>query len=383
MTNIRLHRRTFISSTILAATAVATTAMATTVMATERKITTGVTPAHPLSLPIKVGQIGTGHSHAAGKWETIRRFPTLFDVVGIVESDADRRQEIQRRPGPYQNANWISEAELIDRAALVVVETDVPELVPTAQRMVALGKHIHLDKPGGTNLADFANLLQTAEGQSVIVQMGYMFRYNPAFVFLFDAIREGWLGEIREIHGSIGKMASVELRQQLRRYPGGGMFELGCHLIDAVLTVMGAPDKVKSFSRQTRSDGFADNQLAVLEYPRANATIRCNHVDPFGGPRRQFSVIGESGSIEIRPLEPAKLKLMIDRQQNFSRQDVNRQSSYGRGTHEVDFPAAGRYDGDFQDLASVLTGHKPFHWGYPHDLAVQRTVLQASGAMDS
>ena len=46
---------------------------------------------------------------------------------------------------------------------------------------------------------------------------------------------------------------------------------------------MGAPDKVHAFQRQTRSDdGLADNQLAVLEYPDALATVRSALMDVDG-----------------------------------------------------------------------------------------------------
>ena len=36
--------------------------------------------------PIKIGQIGTGHSHASGKMRVYRASPD-FEVVGIVETD--------------------------------------------------------------------------------------------------------------------------------------------------------------------------------------------------------------------------------------------------------------------------------------------------------
>lgn len=339
------------------------------VLAISARLSAATTPGETTSLPIKVGQIGTTHSHAAGKWETIKKFPELFQLVGISEPDHDRQKQVKKRPGPYRDANWISEAEIFDKASLVVVETDVPDLVSTALRAIQAGKHIHLDKPGGTNLADFAGLLKEAERRQLVVQMGYMFRYNPAFVFMFKAVREGWLGTIREINGAIGKQANAEMRRELAAYPGGGMFELGCHLVDSVVTTLGAPDRIHAFNRYSRDDGFADNQMAVFEYADATATIRCNHVDPFGGPRRQFSVVGDAGSIEIRPLEPPNLTLMINRDHG----------QYKKGVHRVEFPRGGRYDGDFRDLAAVLSGQKEFAWDYAHDLAVQRAVLEASG----
>ncbi len=307
--DLRIHRRSMLATASWAAVA--------------PSLLAAVKPGNTSELPLKVGQIGVAHSHASGKWQTLHKFPELFDVVGITEPNESLRRKTIERGGIYRDANWIHEDELLQKATLVVVETDIPDLVPTARRAVAAGKHLHLDKPGGANLIDFADLLKEAQLQQVVVQMGYMFRYNPAFTFLFQAVRDGWLGQIREINGAIGKQADDGLRDEIGRYSGGGMFELGCHLVDAVVSVLGTPSRVHAYNRETRNDGLADNQLAILEYPNATAAIRCNHVDPFGGPRRQFSVIGDAGAIEIRPLEPPKLTLMIDRQRG----------DYKKGSH--------------------------------------------------
>ena len=52
------------------------------------------------------------------------------------------------------------------------------------------------------------------------------------------------------------------------------MYIFAGHLIDLVLMILGKPDKVTPFLKQTRNDGLIDNGLAVLEYPRATATVR-------------------------------------------------------------------------------------------------------------
>jgi len=112
-------------------------------------------------------------------------------------------------------------------------------------------------------------------------------------------------------NAAIGKLAPAATREEMQDYPGGGLFELACHLIDAVVTVLGRPAEVRACSTPTRDDGVKDNQLAVLVYPRATATIRCNHADPFGGPRRFLSVTGTQGTMEIRPLESGRFWLSL------------------------------------------------------------------------
>ena len=43
--------------------------------------------------------------------------------------------------------------------------------------------------------------------------------------------------------------------------------------------------------------------------------------------------------------------------------------------------ALARYEADFEDFAKVIRGEKALAWTPTHDLAVQETVLKASGLM--
>ncbi|KPK41100.1 MAG: dehydrogenase [Phycisphaerae bacterium SG8_4] len=324
--------------------------------------------------PIKVGQIGTAHAHAAGKMSTLRKLTADFEVVGIVEPDPERRKDAERRSA-YRGLKWISEEQLLNTPGLqmVAVETDIPDLVPTAMRCVSAAMHIHLDKPAGLALSAFKNLLDEATRHRLTVQMGYMFRHNPAFRFCFQAAQKGWLGDIFEVHGVISKTIGAEQRKIIAAYPGS-MFELGCHLIDAMVKVLGRPDKVTGFSRRTRpeQDDLADNQLAVFEYARCTATIRSALVEVDGQKRRQFVVCGDRGTVEIRPLEPPKLLLALDR-------SVGR---YKKGYQEVELPEMpGRYDDQLIELVRIIRGEKESEYPPEHDLAVQEAVLKASGAV--
>jgi len=181
---------------------------------------------------IKIGQIGTTHAHAAGKMATLRKLSEDYEVVGIVEPDPDRQGQLKNHSA-YRGLKWLSEEQLLNTPGLhaVAVETDITELVPTGARCVSAGKHIHLDKPAGLSLTEFRTLLDDATRRQLTVQMGYMFRHNPAFQFCFQAVQKGWLGEVFELDGVISKTINAQQRQKLVPYPGA-MFELGCHLVD-------------------------------------------------------------------------------------------------------------------------------------------------------
>jgi len=327
--------------------------------------------AKPKPPRIRIGQIGTAHGHAAGIMDTMRASED-FEVVGIVEPDPERRARAEKSK-TYAGLPWLTEEQLLNTTGLqaVAVETAVKDLVPTGARVIAAGKHLHLDKPGGESLPAFKALLDDAERRRLTVQMGYVFRYNPAFVLLGQLLRDGALGEVFSIDTTMSKLLDPASRREALPYRGGSMFELGGHIIDAVVTVLGRPQKVTPHRRSISSigDGWSDNDLAVLDYPKATVTVRSAMVEVEGGARRQFVLCGTRGTFDIRPLEPAAVRLALDAPHG----------EFRKGYQDVKFPKVGRYDGDFIDLARVIRGEKTFAFPPAHDLAVQETLMLASG----
>jgi predicted dehydrogenase len=328
--------------------------------------------AEPAKAKIKLGQIGVGHAHAT-KLEVYRRSED-YEVVGIVEPDKALREQAASAAA-YRDLPWLSEEQLLSTPGLqvVTVETRVRDLLATAARCIAAGKHIHLDKPAGASLPEYKRLLAAAAEKKLLVQMGYMYRYNPAVLLMRNALKEGLLGDLFEVHTVMSKVVPPADRKELAEFNGGIMFELGCHVIDLVVGVLGKPEKVHPFPRISgrHGDGLADNMLAVLEYPQATATVKSSALEVDGGSRRHFVVCGTAGTCHIQPLDAPNVRLTLDRDRG----------EYRKGTQEIRFGNYSRYVGDAADMARILRGEKECDFPYDHDLAVQETVLRAS-AMD-
>jgi predicted dehydrogenase len=245
----------------------------------------------------------------------------------------------------------------------------------TAEECLAAGKHIHLDKPAGESLPQFQRLLEEAARKHLAVQMGYMFRYNPAVLMLREFLKNGWLGEIYEIHALMSKVVGNSERLKLAEYPGGIMFELACHVIDLVIGVLGKPDQVHSFARKVgpQDDQHLDNMLAVFEYPKAIASVKGSSVEIDGGERRHFVACGTQGTFHIQPLDAPSVRFTLNQPRG----------KYGKGYQEVRFGNYPRYVGDAADLAKIVRNEKAPDYSYEHDLIVQETVLKASGLKTS
>ena len=319
---------------------------------------------------LKIGQIGVGHAHASKL--AVYRNSADYEVVGIVEPDQELRRRASESPA-FRDLPWLTAEQLLNSPGLsaVLVETRVRDLLATARQCIAAGKHIHLDKPAGASLPQYQQLLDAAARQNLLVQMGYMYRYSPAFVLLRQFLKDGWLGDVFEIHTVMSKVVPDSDRRELAEFSGGIMFELGCHVIDQVISVLGQPDRVHSFARHSgkQADGLADNVLALLEYPRATATVKSSAQEVDGGARRHFVVCGTGGTFHIQPLDNPSVRLTLDRDRG----------AHQKGAHELPLPKFTRYVADAADMARILRGEKGVDFSYAHDLAVQQTVLAASG----
>ncbi len=113
--------------------------------------------------------------------------------------------------------------------------------------------------------------------------------------------------------------------------------------------------------------------LAVFKYPAATASVRSTAMEVEGFARRHFTVCGTEGTFHIQPLDnpSARVALSVERE------------GYVRGYQEVTFPSFTRYVGDAADMARIIRGEKASDFSYEHDLAVQQSVLEASGLLPS
>lgn len=320
---------------------------------------------------IKIGQIGTGHAHANGVFRSLREVIDDYEIVGVVENDPKLREKMA---DVYSGIPSLTEEQLLNTPGLqaVVIETEVHDLLPTAKRCIEAGMHIHLDKPPGESYSDYKSMMDDATQRKLTVQMGYIYRYRAPFQFCYEAVRKGWFGDIFEVHSVMSKKVGSASRKKLAQFAGGSMFEIGCHVIDATIKVLGRPHKVTPYLRQTHPDrdSLVDNQLVVLEYPNAIASIRSALVEYQGQHRRQFTVCGEHGTFDLRPSGGTQFRLALERPQG----------KYETGYQDVTLrPGPRGFITAFRNLAALIREEKENDYPPEHDLAVHEATLLASG----
>jgi len=324
---------------------------------------------------LKIGQIGIGHNHGADKMLTARKFPDLYEVIGYAEPDENWIEKRGTLPA-YEGLKRMSVEEIIEKSDVVIVESDVWNLTKYAKMCVEAGKHIHMDKPASGTLEQFKEVLDTAKKKDLVVQMGYMYRYNPAIRMCLEDFKSGKLGEIYSINAEMSTFHSVVYKKWLTNFKGGIMYILGSHLVDLIVYMLGEPKKVTSFLKHTGLDGvdFEDNNLAVLEYDKALARVFVSSVEVNGWGRRQFMVSGSKGTYNIVPIE---------RKCHVTYSDTTiATNGYADMKQEIEVPDVSndiRYDIMMSDLYEYVTGTKKNPYTYEHDYLVQKVLYEICG----
>tara|TARA_B100001057_G_scaffold187014_1_gene187855 strand:+ start:35233 stop:36189 length:957 start_codon:yes stop_codon:yes gene_type:complete len=132
---------------------------------------------------IKFGVIGAGH---LGKIHLDILNNSSFNLVGFHDTDVITSKKLAKDKGYtfYENINFLIES--IDAAIIVSPTTTHYEI---AKKCLKKGKHIFVEKPLTNNSIEAKEIERLANENKVIGQVGFVERYNPAFISCREFIK--------------------------------------------------------------------------------------------------------------------------------------------------------------------------------------------------
>ena len=316
---------------------------------------------------IKIAFLGGSHSHAKEKVKVVQESPS-YELAGLFEEDPQLREYYQRSGVMLLSRDQILNEKSIE---VVAVESAVKDHAAHASLVLRAGKHVHVEKPPADDLNAFQGLVAEARKKHLLLQVGYMWRYNPGFTAALEAARQGWLGKVYLLRAMINTLISSDRRPEWGQFKGGQMFELGSHLIDPMVRLMGRPIKVTSTLKHHSSleDSLMDNTVAVLEWDSCLGVITSATLQPGAGPHRSLEILGSNGTAIVRPIEAPVLQLDL----------AKPAGPYQAKTQQVSLAAYRRYVDDFVELAQAIRAPKPLSVSLDEELLIQETLLRASG----
>ena len=126
--------------------------------------------------------------------------------------------------------------DFINQVDGVVVVTPAQSHFPLCQEFLEAGKDVFVEKPITLDNAESQQLAELAAKHQRILQVGHILRFDPATLWLRDAIQNGEFGQVNMIRGHFGGFKRP-------RNDSGVMFADGIHFVDLFNFLLGALPK--------------------------------------------------------------------------------------------------------------------------------------------
>ena len=238
---------------------------------------------------IRVGVIGVG----AMGWHHARNYSELADVtlVAVADTDPSRARAVAER---FHCRAYSDYKEMLAQETLDAVSIAVPTHLHYRIACDTLNARLHtlVEKPLTNNLAEAADLVQTARTRQIKFAVGHVERFNPAVQELKRRLDAGELGKpsslvARRVGVMPPRVKDVDV-----------ILDLAVHDIDIAMFLLGRkPDQIAvSADHALLSDRF-DHSEIFLRFGETGCFIQANWITPIK--IRTLSVTGDKGHAEV------------------------------------------------------------------------------------
>lgn len=299
--------------------------------------------------------IGYGYAGRCFHSYLIDITPSL-ELYGVVSSSPEKREAVERDRGcrAFGNMDDVLADPAVD---LVVLATPNHVHCPQAVRALEAGKHVVTDKPMCLNLEECDRMIAAAQRNGRILSVFQNRRWDGDYLTVRKLIDEGRLGDVRWMEMAWqGFGPNGRWRGQADK-GGGGLFDLGAHMIDQALQIFPAPvetvycrmhhdfEEVDVESEALTVLTFADGRTVVVDTSRL-AAIR----------KPRFYVRGTRGSFRKYGLDPQE-GAMCREDIDGAREEPAACGVFSDGRNEDPVPTLpGRWRCYYENIASAIRG---------------------------
>ncbi|MBB5190467.1 putative dehydrogenase [Silvimonas terrae] len=254
---------------------------------------------------LKVALVGYGYAGKTFHAPLIVAAPGLH-LTTVVSSDPAKVH------ADYPDVNVVAHAAeaLADpQIDLVVIAAPNDQHFPLAQAALAAGKHVVVDKPFTTTLAEARNLIAQAKEVGKVLSVFQNRRWDADFLTVKKLLADDDLGRVVHFESHFDRFRPV-VRQRWREAAGLGnglWFDLGPHLVDQALQLFGRPEAVYADLAVMRDEAVATDYFHVILRYEGLRVILHGSTLVAGGPR--FVIHGDKRSFIKQGLDTQEAQL--------------------------------------------------------------------------
>jgi predicted dehydrogenase len=231
-----------------------------------------------------------------------------------------------------ENHRGVNARALFRKIDAAVVVTPAPTHFEICGELLQMGKDVFVEKPITLLSREAKELSTLAERSGLILQVGHIFRFDPASLWMRDAIAKERFGKLKMLRARFSGFKRP-------RQDTGVTFADGIHFIDLFNFLLGAtPGRVHAVLRDFLGRGMDDESLIVLDYNRGDgapvlASVEAGYHTP--GKFREVTILGTTASA-VCDYNVAQYKI-----KTFENQHVNEGGAIKAvegAVHQLEFP---------------------------------------------
>ena len=312
--------------------------------------------------PLSVGLIGYGLAGSVFHAPLIAVTPTLR-LAALVTSDPERRAKAER---DFPEARIVEKAdrlwELASELDLVVVATPNRTHVPLTRAAFAAGLAVVVDKPFAPTAAEGRALIAEARERNLLLAVFQNRRWDSDFLTVRQLASRGELGTVFRLYSRFDRWRPAPKGGWRERgdpsEAGGLLYDLGSHLIDQALLLLGPVESVYAeLDRRREGMPVDDDAFVALTHTsgaRSHLTMSVMVAQP--GPR--FHVLGTRAAyLKFGPdvQEDALKRGERPDRADWGQESRDRWGTLGVGDEVRPVPTvAGAYQDFYRGVASAL-----------------------------
>lgn len=190
-------------------------------------------------MSLRFGLIGAGRMGKVFA-HTLAFSVAEVDLVAVSDIDETTAQEVAARF--HASAGYTDYRRMLDDPSInaVVITTPTATHLKVVKDAAAAGKHIFCEKPLAETLVGCDEAISAAVAAGVKLQVGFMRRFDPAYVMAKKQIEAGVIGK-PVMFKSVGRdprRTSLEFAK--RENSGGLILDMGIHEFDLARWLMGS-----------------------------------------------------------------------------------------------------------------------------------------------
>ena len=223
---------------------------------------------------VKVGKLSMAHVHASGYVRQIRENPNA-ELVAVWDEIPERGKPAAEEQGVPFFAD-LDEFLAMDGLQAVACDATTNLHHDVILRSVRAGKHVFTEKALSITTAQSDEIVEAVHQAGIKFMISLPSRCAPEILFLKRVLDEGLIGDVTLMRARIAHSAALDgwfsgytlWFADAVAAGGGALFDLGCHTVDVMRWLMGAPKSVvaKMNSFSGRYPEVDDNAVAVVEF---------------------------------------------------------------------------------------------------------------------